>query len=570
MASRLTSVLADPDRLAAVRKTNLLDTPAEAAFDRVARLAARLLEVPIALVPLIEADRQFFKACVGLPEPWASARQTPLSHSLCRHVVVARQPLAIGDTGRDALARDNPLVQQLGLAAYLGVPLIDPSGHVLGSVCVADRRPRDWTSEQVAILTDLAGLVMTQIQLRAEVVTRGELKRRLIDVEASLQALLERLPGVVYALGPQLPNPVLYVSPQIQALVGLSAAECIGDQELWERLVHPEDAEWVAAECERTNRTGEPFSGEYRLCTTDGQVRWVRDEAVLVRGGDGHPLFWQGILTDITAIHLTADHLAEALDREQEAAHQLVAALERERVAAEHLRAADEMKTTFLQAVSHDLRTPLTTILGIALTLEQHAVSLPAGDLADLLQRLSGNARKLDRLLGDLLDLDRLARGTLTPRRQLIDLGALAHRVVEDTGVDDEHPLVVEAPPLWLAADAPKLERIIENLLVNAAKHTPAGATIWVRLEAKDDGVLLLVEDEGPGVPAQLREQVFQPFHQGGNIADHAPGSGIGLALVAQFASLHGGRAWVQDRAGGGASFRVFLPDTQHPDAPIS
>jgi signal transduction histidine kinase len=263
-----------------------------------------------------------------------------------------------------------------------------------------------------------------------------------------------------------------------------------------------------------------------------------------------------------------ADHLAEALDREQEAAQQLAAALERERAAAEHLRAVDEMKTTFLQAVSHDLRTPLTTILGIALTLEHRAAGLPAADLADLLRRLSGNARKLDRLLGDLLDLDRLARGTLTPRRQLLDLGALAQRVVEDTGVTDEHPVVVDAPPVYVAADAPKLERIIENLLVNAAKHTPAGTTIWVRLEAQDGGVVLLVEDEGPGVPAQLREQIFQPFHQGRNIADHAPGSGIGLALVAQFASLHGGRAWVQDRPGGGASFRVYLPHTQHPGAP--
>jgi PAS domain S-box-containing protein len=568
MDSRLTSVLADPDRLAAVRQTHLLDTPAEAAFDRVARMAARLLEVPIALVPLIEDDRQFFKACVGLPEPWASARQTPLSHSLCQHVVVARQPLAIGDTGRDALARDNPLVRELGLAAYLGVPLIDASGYVLGSVCVADHRPRDWTSDQVAILTDLAGLVMTQIQLRAELATRGELERRLIDVEASLQALLERLPGVVYALGPEAPNSVLYMSPQVQALLGVSAADCIGDSELWDRLVHPEDSEWVAAECERTNRTGEPFSGEYRMHTADGQVRWVRDEAVLIRAGDGRPLFWQGILTDITASHLIADHLAEALDREQEAAYQLAAALERERAAAEHLRAVDEMKTTFLQAVSHDLRTPLTTILGIAVTLEHRAAGLPARDLADLLHRLSSNARKLDRLLGDLLDLDRLARGTLTPRRQLIDLGALVQRVVEDAGVKDEHPVVVDAPPLRLAADAPKLERIIENLLVNAAKHTPAGATIWVRLHAQDDGVLLLVEDEGPGVPVQLREQIFQPFHQGGNIADHAPGSGIGLALVTQFASLHGGRAWVQDRPGGGASFRVFLPDTQHPNLP--
>ena len=568
MASYLTGVLADPGRLAAVRQTSLLDTPAEDAFDRVARMATRLLDVPIALVPLIEDDRQFFKACVGLPEPWASARQTPLSHSLCQHVLVARQPLAIGDTGRDPLARDNPLVRELGLAAYLGVPLIDASGYALGSMCVADHRPRDWTPEQVAILTDLAGLVMTQIQLRAELATRSELERRLIEVEASLQALLERLPGVVYALSPETPNPVLYISPQIQTLLGVSAADCIGDPELWDRLVHPEDREWVAAECERTNQTGEPFSGEYRMRTVDGQVRWVHDDAVLIRAGDGRRLFWQGILTDITTSRLTAERLAEALDREQEAAQQLAAALERERAAAEHLRAVDEMKTTFLQAVSHDLRTPLTTILGIALTLEHRADGVPAHDLADLLHRLSSNARKLDRLLGDLLDLDRLARGTLTPRRQLIDVGALVRRVVDDTDVRDEHPVVVDAPPLQVAADAPKLERIIENLLVNAAKHTPAGTTIWVRLHARDDGVLLLVEDEGPGVPAQLREQIFQPFHQGGTIADHAPGSGIGLALVARFAGLHGGRAWVQDRPGGGASFRCFLPDTRGPDVP--
>jgi signal transduction histidine kinase len=129
---------------------------------------------------------------------------------------------------------------------------------------------------------------------------------------------------------------------------------------------------------------------------------------------------------------------------------------------------------------------------------------------------------------------------------------------------------VVDAPPLQLAADAPKLERIVENLLVNAAKHTPAGTTIWVRLHAQDNGVLLLVEDEGPGVPAQLREQIFQPFRQGGTVADHAPGSGIGLALVARFAGLHGGRAWVQDRPGGGASFPVFLPDIRSPHVPSS
>jgi PAS domain S-box-containing protein len=567
MSSSLTSLLADPGRLAALQQTDLLDTPAEEAFDRLARLAARVLDVPIVLVSLVDADRQFFKACVGLPEPWASTRQTPLSHSLCQHLLVTRQPLVIRDTRRDPLARDNQLLLELGVAAYLGIPLIVLSGHVLGSLCVADRQPRDWTADQVAILSELAGMVTTQIQLRADLTPRGELERRLADIQASYQALLERLPGVVYTIAPAAPNQVIYISPQIEALLGERAADCIGDPEVWKRLVHPDDADWVLAAYERANQTGEPFAAEYRMRTRDGQVRWVRDETVLVRGADGRPLFWQGIMTDITAMQLTAAGLAAALDREQDAAYQMAAALERELAAAEHLRAVDEMKTTFLHAVSHDLRTPLTTILGIALTLERRAAGLPAHDLADLLHRLSSNARKLDGLLADLLDLDRLARGTLIPRRQVVDVGALVRRVVDEAEVTEEHAVVVTAPAVHIAVDAPKVERIVENLVVNAARHTEAGTAIWVRVEPRPDGVLLVVEDEGPGVPAQLREQIFQPFHQGRNVADHAPGSGIGLALVAQFASLHDGRAWIEDRPGGGASFRVFLPGTQRPVA---
>jgi PAS domain S-box-containing protein len=622
MSSRLTSVVADPGRLAALRQSNLLDTPAEEAFDRLVRQATHMLEVPIALVSLLEEDRQVLKASVGLPEPWASARQTPLSDALCQQLLVTQQPLVIPDTRRDPLTRDNEFLLAHGVAAYLAIPLI-VAGQVLGWLCVADRQPRNWTADQVATLTELAAPALTQLQQRVDLAARGELQRRLADVEASQQALLERLPGVIYTLGPEPPNQVISISPQIETLLGEPAADWIGESDIWKRLVHPDDAEWVTAEYERTNQTGEPFAVEYRMRTRDGEVRWVRDEAVLVHGGDGRPLFWQGIISDITATRLmsarlaeavdrerkaaqqlaaaldreqdtaqqlaaaldreqaTAGHLravdemkatlarlAEALDREQDTAQQLAAALDREHAAAEHLRAVDEMKTTFLQAVSHDLRTPLTTVLGIALTLERDgAGDLPAAEAADLLHRLSTNARKLDGLLGDLLDLDRLARGTLTPQRQPVDIAALIRRVVEDAGVTEQHAVVVDAPTVQIAVDAPKVERIMENLVVNAAKHTTAGTTIWVRVQPQRDGVLLLVEDDGSGVPAQLREQVFQPFHTGRNIADHAPGSGIGLALVAQFASLHGGRAWVQDRPGGGASFRVFLPDTQSLDA---
>src|SRR5918996_579143 len=158
MSSTLASLLHDPGRLAALRQVNLLDTPTEEALDRLVRQAANALAVPVALVSLIEQDRQLFKASVGLAGPWASARQLALSHSLCQHLLVTRQPLVIPDTRRDPLARDNEFTLALGLAAYLSVPLI-VAGQVLGSLCVADRHPRDWTAEQVATLTDLAGQV---------------------------------------------------------------------------------------------------------------------------------------------------------------------------------------------------------------------------------------------------------------------------------------------------------------------------------------------------------------------------------------------------------------------------
>jgi PAS domain S-box-containing protein len=608
LSTRLTSVLADPGQLAALRQRKLLDTLAEQAFDRLVRQAAHLLEVPIALVSLLDQDRQVLKASVGLPEPWASGRQAPLPSLLCQQLLLIRQSLVIPDTRRDPRTRDDEFLLAHGLAAYLSVPLV-VAGQVLGSLCVADRQPRHWTAEQVAALTELAGPLLTPLQQPVDLAARGELQRRLAEVEARQQALLERLPGVVYTLGPEPPHEVLSISPQLEVLLGEPAADWIGGSDIWKRPVHPDDVEWVTAEHERAKQSGEPFSAEYRMRTRDGEVRWVRDEAVLVHGGDGRPLCWQGIISDLTATRLmaarlgeavhreqeaaqqlaaaldreqaTAAHLravdemkprlaglAEALDREQDTAQQLAAALDRERAAAEHLRAVDEMKTTFLEAVSHDLRSPLTTVLGIALTLERGgAGGLPTEEVTDLLGRLSANARRLDGLLGDLLDLDRLARGTLAPRRQPVDIGALTRRVVEDAGVKDEHAVVVDAPTLQIAVDGPKVERILENLVVNAAKHTQAGTAIWVRVQSQRDGVLLVVEDEGPGVPAQQREQVFQPFHKGRNVADHAPGSGIGLALVAQFASLHGGRAWVQDRPGGGASFRVFLPDTQSLDA---
>lgn len=231
---------------------------------------------------------------------------------------------------------------------------------------------------------------------------------------------------------------------------------------------------------------------------------------------------------------------------------------EREREAADHLRALDEMKNAFLEAVSHDLRTPLTSVLGFALTLSRPDLNASPGEEREMLEMLVTNARKLERLLTDLLDLDRLMRGVLEPHRRPTDLRALVDRVVGESDLGGR-PVRIDVPALVEWVDPAKVERIIENLVVNSVRHTPSGTPLWVRLWAEGEGVVVAVEDAGPGVPDHERETIFEPFRQGSASPWHSPGTGIGLSLVARFAELHGGRAWVEEREGGGASFRVFV-----------
>jgi K+-sensing histidine kinase KdpD len=227
---------------------------------------------------------------------------------------------------------------------------------------------------------------------------------------------------------------------------------------------------------------------------------------------------------------------------------------------AQRLQALDEMKNMFLDAVSHELRTPLAAVLGIALTLGREDVPLSETETADLLARLTSNAKKLDRLLSDLLDLDRLARGIVEPIRKPTDLGDLVQTMTESTDLLGSRTTHLEVTPVVLEVDPAKIERIVENLLANAGRHTPEGGDVWVRVDAESSGALITVDDQGAGVPDALKEAIFEPFRQGPERSQHSPGVGIGLSLVARFAELHGGWAWVEDRPGGGASFRVFLP----------
>jgi PAS domain S-box-containing protein len=288
--------------------------------------------------------------------------------------------------------------------------------------------------------------------------------------------------------------------------------------------IHFDDRDAIRRSIEQTLADKKPFAFDHRTITSEGHVRWLHARGRVILDASGRPTGMLGTGQDIT-----------------------------------ERRQLDQLRDTILSAVSHELRTPLTAIVGFAQTLKERTLE-PSLRTA-LTENLLAQAKRLEQLLADLLDLDRLRHGLVRPKFAETDIARLAEQVAA-AHRDDVHPIALRSEPAHAEVDAPKVERIIDNLIVNALRHTPSGTEITLRVERTNGGIVIAVDDRGPGVARDNREAIFEIFQRGAQ-TDHVAGTGIGLSLVAQFTALHGGRAWVEENPGGGASFRVFLPEHQ-------
>jgi PAS domain S-box-containing protein len=389
------------------------------------------------------------------------------------------------------------------------------AGAVEGSTPIADRSE----TQIVQILEGLLGGVAVSLLILGAVLE--ERTRADVQAAAALAALNEAQHiAHVGSWEWDIATDQVTCSDELFRIYGLEPGSQVVTFESFLERVHADDRGFARETVERAYNTGRPFLFDHRIVLPDGGVRWTQARGRVITDAAGTPVRMLGTAEDVT-------------ERKQ----------------------LDALRDTILATVSHELRTPLTGILGIALTLEQRGATLDEGTRRELVRHLADQAQRLDRLLSDLLDLDRLRHGSSIPNFAETDVSELVARVSSVYGV------AVQSEPLVAEVDAAKVERIVENLLANALKHTPADTDVNVRVESVDGGVLIAVDDRGPGVAEDERETIFELFSRGRSAATNSPGAGVGLALVAQFSSLHGGRAWVEHNPGGGASFRVFLPN---------
>lgn len=304
----ITTPWTEPDRLAALRSYDILDSEREPAFDDVTALVARICDAPIAVINLIDAERQWFKSEVGL-----GVRETPLETSFCRHALLERDRLVVADASSDPRFECNPLVTAAdGLRFYAGVLLKNPDGLPLGTLCVLDTRPRPegLTSLQAETLEVLSRQVMSLLELRRALKAGREAESRLTatadaltDSEARFRALADAMPQMVWSTQPDGFHD--YYNARWYEFTGVPAGST--DGEGWNGMFHPEDQERARIRWKHSLETGDPYEIEYRLRRADGVYRWTLGRALAIRNEAGEITRWFGTCTDIEELKRAAD-----------------------------------------------------------------------------------------------------------------------------------------------------------------------------------------------------------------------------------------------------------------------
>src|SRR5829696_5479516 len=371
--------------------------------------------------------------------------------------------------------------------------------------------------------------------------------------EAKYRTLVEQIPAVTYIEELDVGEPewnMVYVSPQVVSLLGYSPEEYMSKPKIWEELLHPDDRERVLAEDARTERSGEPFRVQYRIFTRNGDVAWIRDEAILVRDEEGSPLFWQGVMYDITD-QKRAEEEVRRLNEELE---------QRVRQRTAQLEAFNSELEAFSYSISHDLRAPLRAIDGFSQILLQDYGDKLDTEGKSYLRRVSAASRRMGQLIDDLLDLSHMTRGRM--RRERVNLSTLAQAIVEEfRNTQPEHDVeVILEEGLVANGDESLLRAVLENLLGNAWKFTKnqPHPRIEFGLLKHGDTPTYYVRDNGIGFEMAYVDKLFGAFQRLHSVSEYE-GTGIGLATVQRIIHRHGGRVWAKGEVGRGATFFFTL-----------
>lgn len=530
------------NRLAALDRYLILDTPPEPAFDALTRVASLVLGVPIALISFIDDERQWFKSRIGL-----DAAETPREHSFCTHVVDLRGPMVIDDALKDDRFAQNPFVQGTPFVRfYAGVPLRTADGFVLGTLCAIDQRPRSLEPQQLEALQLLAGQVVAQLEFRREHQTLVESTRELRASQIRRTAMLSSLHDGVVVQDNK--GAIVTANPAAERILGLTLDQLMGRTSVdpnW-RSVH-EDGSPFPGESHPAMvalKTGKPVTNvTMGVHKPTGQLTWIRVNSTPIPPTDETGTSVVSTFQDITEL--------------REAHHRLS---RQERLVTVGTLAA---------GVGHEINNPLAYLMSnVDFTIEELRViggGSPTGrlrELVNVLMEAREGAVRIQKIVRGLRTFAREPGGELLPTN--VDAAVEVSINMTQHELRPRARVVAKlAPGLLVLADESKLSQVLVNLLANAGQAFPSNEpekneVIITSALATNGQVEIVVQDNGPGIAPEHLQRVFDPFF---TTKPPNVGTGLGLSICQNIVNELGGELQLSSTRGVGTRVRVSLPE---------
>jgi PAS domain S-box-containing protein len=537
-------------RLAALWALDILDTLDEDGFNDLVAEVSETCDTPISLISLVDTDRQWFKARVGI-----DSQETPRDIAFCNHAIQTPALFVVEDATQDPRFLDNPLVTgALGIQAYAGAPLTTVDGLRIGTLCAIDTRPKRWTPRELRCLERLSRVAMTMIETRAgarvavaQIQTLEDLRRSDQRYRTIIAAMRE---GVVLQDKASI---IVEHNAHAALLLGMTSDQLAGRSSAdrdWS-LVTAEGApltvdQQPSMQCLRTGKPVLDFMLGVNL--PNGEQRWLNVNSLpIFEGDDPTPAQTLTTFVDITQLKRQEVALIEAL------------------AAAERASAA---KSTFLANVSHEIRTPLNGVIALAKALSRLNMPDRQREMVDIIVH---SGESLERILNDLLDIAKIEASRMELEIAPFDLVAEIHTCTDlmrlradGKGIAFDVAFSPEANGFFLG-DALRLRQVVANLTANAIKFTDSGGVSLIveveTLSAEDCRLKVTINDTGIGLDPDVLPRLFERFVQGDDtVTRRFGGTGLGLAICKTLVVLMGGEIEARARPEGGSSFAFSLP----------